>query len=177
MTGKISKKAARKQYRSPEAIARRNDQERVRQKELNDAFDNLRAHIPYGEWKGKKKSKCQTLEGAIEHIINLATMIQEADALAYGLQFSTMNNSYGLSPTSSADMFQSECSSPNASLSPNNSMSSANFNTFQEQNYFQTPQTNFYAQAQYPQTMPSLPIEEDTPLPPLHNSFYRYSPY
>ena len=97
MTGKIpvTKSGKRKQYRSPEAILRRNDQERARQKEMNDAFDNLRKVIPLGEWKGKKKSKCETLQGAIEHIENLLDLLATPQAQNYANNYS--------SPTSSLD--------------------------------------------------------------------------
>ena len=175
MTGKITKKPYRKQYRSPEAIARRNDQERVRQKELNDAFDQLRAHIPYGEWKGKKKSKCQTLEGAIEHIINLAAMIQEADAMACGVHFTGYNNSYSLSPTSSVDMSQSDYISPDTSFSPTSSTRGQTFPYLPDQSCFYKNSTAMiYQQTPYPAEMPLLPTQEDTP---LDYSSCRYSPY
>jgi hypothetical protein len=184
MTGKIlvTKSGKRKQYRSAEAIARRNDQERARQAEMNDAFDNLRKVIPNGEWKGKKKSKCETLQGAIEHIENLLELLASPQAQNYDLNYP---NNYS-SPTSSLD--QSGYSYGSSGYwSPNSSI--------QEQAcYQQTPQQTspgyqsfgqFYPQMtidpqssiQFLQSL-ILPAEEDTPLPPLvSSSSGRYCPY
>jgi hypothetical protein len=179
MTGKIpvTKSGKRKQYRSPEAILRRNDQERARQKEMNDAFDNLRKVIPLGEWKGKKKSKCETLQGAIEHIENLLDLLATPQAQNYDQNYA---NNYS-SPTSSLD--QSGYSYGSSGYwSPNSSL--------QEQNCFQqTPQQlqaspeyqpfGQFLQATLPMPeLPFLPTEEDTPLPPLvSNASSRYCPY
>ena len=77
MVGKITKKSTRKQWRSPEGIQRRNEAERARVKATNDAFENLRKFIPNGEFKGKKKSKLETLQAAIEHINNLMMVLNE----------------------------------------------------------------------------------------------------
>ncbi|CBY43731.1 unnamed protein product [Oikopleura dioica] len=182
MTGKIlvTKSGKRKQYRSPEAIARRNDQERARQAEMNDAFDNLRKVIPNGEWKGKKKSKCETLQGAIEHIENLLELLATPEVHAQDHNYS---NNYS-SPTSSLD--QSGYSYGSSGYwSPNSSI--------QEQTcYHQTPQQASPTYQQfghyYPASNPQssiqfrqsviLPSEEDTPLPPLvSSSSGRYCPY
>ncbi|CAG5086908.1 Oidioi.mRNA.OKI2018_I69.PAR.g11399.t1.cds [Oikopleura dioica] len=175
MTGKITKKPYRKQYRSPEAIARRNDQERVRQKEINDAFDQLRAQIPYGEWKGKKMSKCQTLEGAIEHIRNLATVIHEADAMTCGTQFTGFNNSYSLSPTSSIDMSQSGYSSPETSFSPSVPTHGQTYPSLPDLScFYQNLNPMYCGQTSYLSEIPLLPTQEETP---LDYSSGRYSPY
>ena len=77
MVGKITKKSTRKQWRSPEGIQRRNEAERARVKATNEAFENLRKFIPNGEFKGKKKSKLETLQTAIEHINNLMMVLNE----------------------------------------------------------------------------------------------------
>ena len=77
MVGKITKKSTRKQWRSPEGIQRRNEAERARVKATNEAFENLRKFIPNGEFKGKKKSKLETLQAAIEHINNLMMVLNE----------------------------------------------------------------------------------------------------
>ncbi|CBY20703.1 unnamed protein product [Oikopleura dioica] len=177
MTGKIpvTKSGKRKQYRSPEAIARRNDQERARQAEMNDAFDNLRKVIPNGEWKGKKKSKCETLQGAIEHIENLLELLTTPEVQNYD---QTYTNNYS-SPTSSLD--QSGYSYGSSGYwSPNSSL--------QEQTCFQqTPQQaspTYQPFGQFMQTtlpfseISFLPTEEDTLLPPLvSTASTRYSPY
>ena len=183
MTGKIlvTKSGKRKQYRSPEAIARRNDQERARQAEMNDAFDNLRKVIPNGEWKGKKKSKCETLQGAIEHIENLLELLATPEVHAQDQNYA---NNYS-SPTSSLD--QSGYSYGSSGYwSPNSSL--------QEQVCFQTPQQASSTYQQFGQLYPQaefdpqssidflqsliLQSEEDTPLPPLvSSSSSRYCPY
>ena len=77
MVGKISKKSTRKQWRSPEGIQRRNEAERARVKATNAAFEELRAFVPNGEVKGKKKSKLETLQAAIDHINHLAAILHE----------------------------------------------------------------------------------------------------
>ena len=177
MTGKIlvTKSGKRKQYRSPEAILRRNDQERARQKEMNVAFDNLRKVIPNGEWKGKKKSKCETLQGAIEHIENLLDLLATPEIQNYDQSYT---NNYS-SPTSSLD--QSGYSYGSSGYwSPNSSL--------QEQSCLQqTPQVAIPGYQPFGQfltaTLPFAEIpfpstEEDTPLPPLvSNASSRYSPY
>ena len=68
MVGKIRAKVTKKQWRSAEGITRRNQLERGRVQSMNEAFDQLRQAVPYGEYKGKKKSKVQTLQAAMEHI-------------------------------------------------------------------------------------------------------------
>ena len=183
MTGKIlvTKSGKRQQYRSPGAILRRNDQERARQKEMNVAFDNLRKVIPLGEWKGKKKSKCETLQGAIEHIENLLDLLATSTQQAHNYDQNYANN-YS-SPTSSLD--QSGYSYGSSGYwSPNSSL--------QEQNCLQqnlTPQQLQASPGYQPfgeflhATLPLpelsfLPTEEDTPLPPLvSNTSSRYCPY
>ena len=77
MVGKITKKSTRKQWRSPEGIQRRNEAERARVKATNAAFEELRAFVPNGEVKGKKKSKLETLQAAIDHINHLAAILHE----------------------------------------------------------------------------------------------------
>ena len=183
MTGKIrvTKSGKRKQYRSPEALARRNDQERARQAELNDAFDNLRKVIPLGEWKGKKKSKCETLQGAIEHIENLLDLLASSEAQAQDLNYT---NNYS-SPTSSLDQSgysygSSGYWSPDSSYQENASCQQ----TLQHASGYK-PFGQFYPQVTVdPQSSIDflqsliLPIQEDTPLPPLvSSSSVRYCPY
>ena len=73
---KVTQKISKKQYRSPEAIIRRNEQERERVNATNSAFDDLRKVVPFGEWNGKKKSKVQTIEAAMQHIQNLMNILE-----------------------------------------------------------------------------------------------------
>jgi len=75
MVGKIRTKVSKKQWRSSEGIMRRNQLERGRVESMNEAFDQLRQVVPYGEYKGKKKSKVQTLQSAMEHIQNLISLL------------------------------------------------------------------------------------------------------
>ena len=184
MTGKIlvTKSGKRKQYRSPEAIARRNDQERARQAEMNDAFDNLRKVIPNGEWKGKKKSKCETLQGAIEHIENLLDLLASSEAHSYDQNYA---NNYS-SPTSSLDKSGYSYGS-SGYWSPNSSIQeqACYQPTLQQASPGYPPFGQFYPQMtidpqssiQFLQSL-ILPTEEDTPLPPLlSSSSGRYCPY
>ena len=180
MTGKIlfTKSGKRKQYRSPEAILRRNDQERARQKEMNEAFDALRKVIPNGEWKGKKKSKCETLQGAIEHIENLLELLATPGPTVYDQNCAN----YYSSPTSSLDQSgysygSSGYGSPNSSLTQDQ-------NCFPQIPHLQTSSPEYQYFEQYPDLsnalscFPFIPTEEDTPLPPLvSSSSARYSPY
>jgi hypothetical protein len=68
---KLTPKVSKKQFRSPEAIIRRTERERQRVDAMNSAFDDLRKVVPFGEWKGKKKSKIQTIESAMQHLMNI----------------------------------------------------------------------------------------------------------
>ena len=55
--------------RNPNSVLRRNARERDRIRNVNDAFDSLRNHVPNGEAiKGRKISKVETLKSAIEYI-------------------------------------------------------------------------------------------------------------
>ena len=81
MVGKITKKAIRKQWRSPEGIQRRAEAERARVKATNHAFDELRNFVPNGEYKGKKKSKLETLQAAIEYINSLSEILDSTYAV------------------------------------------------------------------------------------------------
>jgi len=75
MVGKITTKMAKKQWRSDEGIIRRNKAERGRVQSMNDGFNNLRKVVPFGEFKGKKKSKVQTLQAAIDQIRYLTNLL------------------------------------------------------------------------------------------------------
>jgi len=75
MVGKITTKMTKKQWRSDEGIIRRNKAERGRVQSMNDGFDNLRKVVPFGEFKGKKKSKVQTLQAAIDQIRYLTNLL------------------------------------------------------------------------------------------------------
>ena len=57
-------------------MARRNQRERNRVKQVNCGFEMLRAHIPSAA-KQKKMSKVDTLRHAVEYIQNLQVMLNE----------------------------------------------------------------------------------------------------
>lgn len=92
---KVTQKISKKQYRSPAAIVRRNEQERERVNATNSAFDDLRKVVPFGEWNGKKKSKVQTIEAAMQHIQNLMNILESSRLPSNGLETTT---SYQMPP-------------------------------------------------------------------------------
>jgi hypothetical protein len=62
----------------PAKVARRNERERKRVKNVNCGFEYLRSHIP-AVAKEKKMSKVETLRHAVEYIQNLQGMLAEQD--------------------------------------------------------------------------------------------------
>ncbi len=60
----------------PAKVARRNERERKRVKQVNCGFDYLRSHIPSAA-KQKKMSKVDTLRHAVEYIQSLQRMLSE----------------------------------------------------------------------------------------------------
>lgn len=81
-----------RQPRDPQvSVARRNERERNRVKMVNNAFANLREHLPQelverlvcdSKGKGKKFSKVETLRTAIQHIKNLVEVLNDGSELA-----------------------------------------------------------------------------------------------
>ena len=66
---KVEKKKRGPRKRNPNSVLRRNARERDRIRNVNDAFDSLRSHVPNGDLvKGRKISKVETLKSAIEYI-------------------------------------------------------------------------------------------------------------
>ena len=140
MVGKITKKTTRKQWRSPEGIQRRAEAERARVKATNHAFDELRNFVPNGEYKGKKKSKLETLQAAIEYINSLTETLNESTYAVPQLppqiinlpEVSTQFNSWGMmmgqnyqntSTLSDFQAFDSDSESPvNYSMSSDESL-------------------------------------------------------
>jgi len=57
-------------------IRRRNERERSRVRNVNDAFEVLRQHVPNGT-KSKRMSKVETLRSAVEYIRQLKRMLGE----------------------------------------------------------------------------------------------------
>lgn len=62
----------------PAAMARRNERERNRVKQVNLGFETLRQHVPQGR-KNKKLSKVDTLKEAVKYIKYLHQLLLEAD--------------------------------------------------------------------------------------------------
>ncbi|KAK7456589.1 hypothetical protein BaRGS_00039315, partial [Batillaria attramentaria] len=65
----------------PAAMARRNERERNRVKQVNLGFETLRQHVPTGR-KNKKLSKVDTLKEAVRYIKYLQQLLQEADSMS-----------------------------------------------------------------------------------------------
>ncbi|XP_050971533.1 achaete-scute homolog 1b [Labeo rohita] len=69
----------------PMAVARRNERERNRVKQVNMGFQTLRQHVPNGA-ANKKMSKVETLRSAVEYIRALQQLLDEHDAVSAVLQ-------------------------------------------------------------------------------------------
>lgn len=63
---------------NPASVARRNERERNRVKQVNVGFAKLRSHVPDGE-KNKKLSKVETLKQAIDYIQQLHVLLEQHD--------------------------------------------------------------------------------------------------
>ena len=73
---KPEKKKRGPRKRNPNSVLRRNARERDRIRNVNDAFDSLRSHVPNGDLvKGRKISKVETLKSAIEYIHALRNVL------------------------------------------------------------------------------------------------------
>ncbi|KAI1904008.1 hypothetical protein AGOR_G00001260 [Albula goreensis] len=69
----------------PVAVARRNERERNRVKQVNMGFQTLRQHVPNGA-ANKKMSKVETLRSAVEYIRALQQLLDEHDAVSAAFQ-------------------------------------------------------------------------------------------
>ena len=77
--GKMKTKESKPKKRNPNSVLRRNARERDRIRNVNDAFDDLRNHVPNGECvKGRKISKVETLKSAIEYIHALRDILGDS---------------------------------------------------------------------------------------------------
>lgn len=59
---------------APPAVARRNERERNRVRQVNQGFQTLRQHVPNGV-KSKKMSKVETLRSAVQYIKQLQQLL------------------------------------------------------------------------------------------------------
>ncbi|XP_055789569.1 achaete-scute homolog 1b-like [Salvelinus fontinalis] len=101
----------------PVAVARRNERERNRVKQVNMGFQTLRQHVPNGA-ANKKMSKVETLRSAVEYIRALQQLLDEHDAVSAAFQCGVpspaISNSYSAEPESP----HSTCSSDEGSYEP-----------------------------------------------------------
>ncbi|CAL8359700.1 unnamed protein product [Lota lota] len=95
----------------PVAVARRNERERNRVKQVNMGFQTLRQHVPNGA-ANKKMSKVETLRSAVEYIRALQQLLDEHDAVSAafqcGLPSPTLSNSYSAEPESPHSTYSSD---------------------------------------------------------------------
>ncbi|KAG7324375.1 hypothetical protein KOW79_012391 [Hemibagrus wyckioides] len=95
----------------PVAVARRNERERNRVKQVNMGFQTLRQHVPNGA-ANKKMSKVETLRSAVEYIRALQQLLDEHDAISAAFQCGvpspTLSNSYSADPESPHSSYSSD---------------------------------------------------------------------
>ncbi|KAL2088944.1 hypothetical protein ACEWY4_015843 [Coilia grayii] len=95
----------------PIAVARRNERERNRVKQVNMGFQTLRQHVPNGA-ANKKMSKVETLRSAVEYIRALQHLLDEHDAVSAafqcGLQSPPLSNAYSAEPESPHSTYSSD---------------------------------------------------------------------
>ncbi|XP_048825734.1 achaete-scute homolog 1b-like [Brienomyrus brachyistius] len=95
----------------PMAVARRNERERNRVKQVNIGFQILRQHVPNGA-TNKKMSKVETLRSAVEYIRALQQLLDEHDAVSAafhcGVPSPTHSNSCSAEPESPHSTYSSD---------------------------------------------------------------------
>uniref|UniRef100_A0A3B4DGD0 BHLH domain-containing protein n=1 Tax=Pygocentrus nattereri TaxID=42514 RepID=A0A3B4DGD0_PYGNA len=91
---------------TPVAVARRNERERNRVKQVNLGFQTLRQHVPSGA-ASKKMSKVETLRSAVEYIRALQRLVNEHDAAARAVPSPAASNA----SSAGAESPRSACSS------------------------------------------------------------------
>ncbi|KAJ3597195.1 hypothetical protein NHX12_003595 [Muraenolepis orangiensis] len=98
------------QQQPPVAVARRNERERNRVKQVNMGFQTLRQHVPNGA-ANKKMSKVETLRSAVEYIRALQHLLDEHDAVSAafrgGLPSPALSHSYSAEPESPRSAYTS----------------------------------------------------------------------
>uniref|UniRef100_A0A8B9K617 Achaete-scute family bHLH transcription factor 1b n=1 Tax=Astyanax mexicanus TaxID=7994 RepID=A0A8B9K617_ASTMX len=95
----------------PVAVARRNERERNRVKQVNMGFQTLRQHVPNGA-ANKKMSKVETLRSAVEYIRALQQLLDEHDAISAafrcGVPSPSLSHSYSAEPESPHSSYSSD---------------------------------------------------------------------
>jgi len=94
---------------NPVAVARRNERERKRVKQINSTFSTLRDHLPSSYYQNKnpnKLSKVETLRGAIDYINTLQEMLDDYDSVNKAFQAGRL--SQGGTPTPEQQQEQKE---------------------------------------------------------------------
>ncbi|XP_026869644.1 achaete-scute homolog 1b [Electrophorus electricus] len=95
----------------PVAVARRNERERNRVKQVNMGFQTLRQHVPNGA-ANKKMSKVETLRSAVEYIRALQQLLDEHDAVSAAFQCGVpspaVSNAYSAGPESPHSTYSSD---------------------------------------------------------------------
>ncbi|XP_028814774.1 achaete-scute homolog 1b-like [Denticeps clupeoides] len=95
----------------PVAVARRNERERNRVKQVNMGFQTLRQHVPNGA-ANKKMSKVETLRSAVEYIRALQQLLDEHDAVSAAFQCGvpspTLSSGYSAEPESPQSAYSSD---------------------------------------------------------------------
>lgn len=84
--GKITRKMEKKMEasKSSDLTLRRNARERERVRNINDAFESLRDRLPLNRHLGKKPSKYETLQAAIDYISQLRISLDEVISISPG---------------------------------------------------------------------------------------------
>ncbi|KAI5088645.1 achaete-scute-like 1b [Silurus meridionalis] len=98
------------QQQQPVAVARRNERERNRVKQVNMGFQTLRQHVPNGA-ANKKMSKVETLRSAVEYIRALQRLLDEHDAVSAAFRRGVLSPTVSSSCSAGPESPRSACSS------------------------------------------------------------------
>ncbi|XP_066526087.1 achaete-scute homolog 1b-like [Hoplias malabaricus] len=99
----------------PVAVARRNERERNRVKQVNMGFQTLRQHVPNGA-ANKKMSKVETLRSAVEYIRALQQLLDEHDAISAAFRCGVPSPSLSHSCSAEPESPRSSCCSSSDEL-------------------------------------------------------------
>ncbi|KAL4613450.1 hypothetical protein GN956_G22406 [Arapaima gigas] len=105
------------QQQQPPAVARRNERERNRVRQVNMGFQTLRQHVPSGA-ASRKMSKVETLRSAVEYIRALQRLLDAHDAVNVALQRGAPSPAFSSCHSAEPESPHSTCSSEGASLEP-----------------------------------------------------------